>query len=96
MDPVVINVPEQVLMQESLHCNAPVDFMQRERYFLGTAQIQAANWIAQSEFTPPNYACEILRIFLDLCNIFLDDSSLDWTAVWETSESGTKSCSLST
>lgn len=43
MDPVVINVPEQVLMQESLHCNAPVDFMQRERYFLGTAQIQAAN-----------------------------------------------------
>lgn len=31
MDPGVINVPEQVLMQENLHCNAPVDFMQRER-----------------------------------------------------------------
>lgn len=65
-------------MQENLHCNAPVDFRQRERerYFSRTVQIQAGNWIAQSEFTYLSYACEILRLLLDLCNKFLGDSSL--------------------
>lgn len=90
MDPVVIRVPEPVLMQENLHCNGPVDFMQRERYFSRSAQIQAGNWIAQYEFIHLAYACEILRIFLNICNKFLGDSALGWRTILETSEYRTK------